>query len=63
MADTAVALASGNVKLVSSKVINFSSAFWTVAWCVCFYYQKVLGMVTSHFRIKLAFFVIKLFFF
>lgn len=30
MADTAVALASGNVKLVSSKVTAFSISSWTM---------------------------------
>ena len=60
MADTAVALASGNVKLVSSKVVTFplpSGLWFDVSVCFVFISGGFL-FYNSHFKKK--FFVIKL---
>lgn len=60
MADTAVALASGNVKLVSSKVITFplpSGLWFDVSVCFVFLSGGFL-FYNNHFKKK--FFVIKL---
>lgn len=61
MADTAVALASGNVKLVSSKVITFPLP--SGLWRDLFLFGGFVGFFAiSHFKVKLKFFCDKTFF-